>query len=244
MRARNSSGAVASLVLFVLVALAFGACSLQRAPIRGTQSDAGPGIDAPVDPTVDSGTGEDVPMVPPDVPVQSDDAPTGCVPECGQGLLCTARTCACDVDECGAVGGECTDTITCMPCGTLEGACCVTGTRPACASGSVCGMGSRCELAAAECGMPGQGCCDGRTCSDVSTICLGGVCQTDPGDCGGPGEMCCPGNQCGDRTSCRRGGIGDPAMRCRACGGSFEACCPVGPACTSGGGCIVGTGCI
>ena len=125
------------------------ACALQRAPIVERAVDRGGGLDAPVElPDVPEG-GDDVPMQLPDVPLEPDAPSDVCDPPCAPGQVCTDRSCLCAAEPCGEVGGECRDTTTCEPCGSLEASCCTT--REPCGGGAVCGMSGRCEIVS-ECG--------------------------------------------------------------------------------------------
>src|SRR4051812_14427424 len=55
------------------------------------------------------------------------------------------------------------------------------------------------DLTLATCGAPGQPCCNGGTCTSMSTVCTGGVCAA----CGLAGQVCCGGACTQAGTICR-----------------------------------------
>ena len=101
-------------------------------------------------------------------------------------------------------------------------------TSPTCEDdGRACCEGGASESGlCAQCGGPGQECCDsgfgGGQCTagtGVGLTCDNGTCV----QCGGPGQSCCPGDACnGSMLVC---GGDHYARTCEACGAAGQRCC-------------------
>ncbi len=97
---------------------------------------------------------------------------------------------------------------------------------------------------ATPCGMLGQACCSGNTCTQLNLACQSGVCQST---CGQPGQQCCSAGYCQPSASqaccvnntcvaiggtCSIGGSCMQEGSCGGCGAFNQPCCG-GTTCTA-----------
>lgn len=157
--------------------------------------------------------------------------------ECCGSATCENMVCAAPSSDCGGerqpccADDSCQDGFACasgmcISCGGDGESCCREGTP--CEENLVCNATGMCEAAGMDCGMEGQACCTGASCTGM-LVCTAGMCEQPPEGCVATACGACVGTAggicgwCGDSDTCMEGDMTGPSMGMCASGWEFGA---------------------